>query len=107
MMAVIQIQADRFREMTNQEMPVLVEFWAPWCIYCRRISAAYEKVAEQNEGKLAVAKVNIDDAPQIAEQEQIELVPTLVLYQNGEALGSVVAPESKAKIDAFIAETLP
>ena len=107
MMAVIQIQADRFREMINQEMPVLVEFWAPWCIYCRRISAAYEKVAEQNEGKLAVAKVNIDDAPQIAEQEQIELVPTLVLYQNGEALGSVVAPESKAKIDAFIAETLP
>ena len=107
MMAVIQIQADRFREMTNQEMPVLVEFWAPWCTYCRRIGAAYEKVAEQNEGKLAVAKVNIDDAPQIAEQEQIELVPTLVLYQNGEALGSVVAPESKAKIDAFIAETLP
>ena len=107
MMAVIQIQADRFREMTNQEAPVLVEFWAPWCTYCRRISAAYEKVAEQNEGKLAVAKVNIDDAPQIAEQEQIELVPTLVLYQNGEALGSVVAPESKAKIDAFIAETLP
>ena len=107
MMAVIQIQADRFREMTNQEMPVLVEFWATWCTYCRRISAAYEKVAEQNEGKLAVAKVNIDDAPQIAEQEQIELVPTLVLYQNGKALGSVVAPESKAKIDAFIAETLP
>ena len=107
MMAVIQIQADRFREMTNQEMPVLVEFWAPGCTYCRRISAAYEKVAEQNEGKLAVAKVNIDDAPQIAEQEQVELVPTLVLYQNGEALGSVVAPESKAKIDAFIAETLP
>ena len=107
MMAVIQIQADRFREMTNQEMPVLVEFWVPWCTYCRRISAAYEKVAEQNEGKLAVAKVNIDDAPQIAEQEQVELVPTLVLYQNGEALGSVVAPESKAKIDAFIAETLP
>lgn len=107
MMAVINMHADRFREMTNQETPVLVEFWAPWCTYCRRISAAYEKVAEQNEGKLTVAKVNIDDEPQLAEQEQIELVPTLVIYQNGAALGSVVAPESKAQIDAFIAEALP
>ena len=85
---------------------MLVEFWAPWCTYCRRISAAYEKVAEQNEGKLVVAKINIDEEPQIAEQERIELVPTLVLYQNGVSLGSIVAPDSKAKIDAFITETL-
>ena len=106
-MALINMHADQFREMTKQEMPVLVEFWAPWCTFCRRISAAYEKVAEQNKGKLTVARVNIDEEPQIAEQEQIELVPTLVLYQNGAALGSVVAPESKAKIDAFIVETLP
>ncbi len=106
-MAVINIHADQFREMINQETPVLVEFWAPWCTYCRRINAAYEKTAEQNEGKLTVAKVNIDEAPQIAEQEQIELVPTLMIYQNGAALGSIVAPDSKAKIDAFIAETLP
>ena len=106
-MAAIHMNAEQFHERTSQPNPVLVEFWAPWCTYCRRISAAYEKVAEQNEGKLAVAKVNIDDEPQLAEQEQIELVPTLVIYQNGAALGSVVAPESKAQIDAFIAETLP
>ena len=106
MMAVINMHADRFREMTNQETPVLVEFWAPWCTYCRRINTAYEKVAEQNEGKLTVAKVNIDDEPQLAEAEHIELVPTLVLYKDGAPLGSIVAPDSKAKIDAFIAETL-
>lgn len=54
-----------------------------------------------------MAKVNIDEDPQLAAQEQIELVPTLVIYQNGTALGSIVAPASKAQIDAFIAETLP
>lgn len=105
-MAAINMNAEQFRQMTKQNEPVLVEFWAPWCTYCRRISAAYEKVAEQNEGKLAVAKVNIDDEPQLAEAEHIELVPTLVIYKNGVPLGSIVAPDSKAKIDAFIAETL-
>ena len=105
-MAAINMHADQFREMTKQDAPVLVEFWAPWCTYSRRISAAYEKVAEQNEEKLTVAKVNIDEEPQLAEQEHIELVPTLVIYKNGAPLGSIVAPESKAKIDAFIADTL-
>ena len=105
-MAAINMHADQFREMTKQDAPVLDEFWAPWCTYCRRISAAYEKVAEQNEGKLTVAKVNIDEEPQLAEQEHIQLVPTLVIYKTGAPLGSIVAPESKAKIDAFIADTL-
>ena len=105
-MAAMNMNAEQFRARVQEENPVLVEFWAPWCTYCRRISAAYEKVAEQNEGKLAVAKVNIDDEPQLAEAEHIELVPTLVIYKNGAPLGSIVAPDSKAKIDAFIAETL-
>nr|WP_297177529.1 thioredoxin family protein [uncultured Agathobaculum sp.] len=105
-MAAIHMNAEQFHERTSQPNPVLVEFWAPWCTYCRRINTAYEKVAEQNEGKLTVAKVNIDDEPQLAEAEHIELVPTLVLYKDGAPLGSIVAPDSKAKIDAFIAETL-
>ena len=106
-MSMIKITGDNFKaNVLEGDKPALVEFSAPWCTYCRRISAAYEKVAEQNEGKLAVAKVNIDDEPQLAEQEHIELVPTLVIYKNGAPLGSIVAPESKAKIDAFIADTL-
>ena len=86
--------------------PVLVEFWAPWCVYCRRIAPALDKVAQQYAGKVTVAKVNIDDEPILAAREQIEVIPTLIIYQNGEALGSIVAPESKARIDEFILENL-
>lgn len=86
--------------------PVLVEFWAPWCVYCRRIAPALDKVAQQYAGKVMVAKVNIDDEPLLAAREQIEVIPTLIIYQNGQALGSIVAPESKARIDDFILENL-
>lgn len=86
--------------------PVLVEFWAPWCVYCRRIGPALDKVAQQYEGKLMVGKVNIDEEPLLAHNERIEVIPTLILYQNGEALGSIVAPESKARIEEFILDTL-
>ena len=93
-------------QVRNGSEPVLVEFWAPWCVYCRRIAPALDKVAAQNEGKLKVAQVNIDDEPVLAAQEQIEVIPTLIIYQNGQALGSIVAPESKARIDDFILENL-
>ena len=85
--------------------PVLVEFWAPWCVYCRRIAPALEKLAAQQE-HLVVGQVNIDEEPVLAGREHIEVIPTFVLYENGEALGSIVAPESKARIEEFIRETL-
>ena len=86
--------------------PVLVEFWAPWCVYCRRIAPALGKVAQQYEGRLQVGQINIDDEPQLAQAERIEVIPTLVLYHKGEVLGSIVAPESKARIEEFIEENL-
>ena len=85
--------------------PVLVEFWAPWCVYCRRIAPALEKLAQQQEN-LIVGQVNIDEEPLLANREHIEVIPTFLLYENGQALGSIVAPESKARIEEFIRETL-
>ena len=80
-------------------------FWAPWCVYCRRIAPALDKLADQRSD-LVVGQINIDEQPLLAAKEQIEVIPTLILYKNGEALGSIVAPESKARIEEFIAETL-
>ena len=90
----------------ESEKPVLVEFWAPWCVYCRRIAPAYDKIAEQYADKLVVGKINVDDVPELAEREGIEAIPALLLYKNGEVVGSIVAPDSKARMEAFIEEHL-
>lgn len=99
------------REMFNKEVKeegkmVLVDYWAPWCGYCRRISPALDKVAEQYADKIAIAKVNIDEAPELAQQEQIDVIPTMVIYKGGKVLGDIVAPDSKAKIESFINQYL-
>ena len=88
------------------DKPVLVEFWAPWCVYCRRITPALHKIAEQYADSLTVGQVNIDEEPELANSERIEVIPTLVLYRGGKAIDEVVAPESKAAIEAFLQKNL-
>ena len=105
-MAAININKEQFQQLTQGDQPVLVDFWAPWCGYCRRIGPAFEKIAEDYGQKLVVAKVNIDEEAQLAQEQQIEVIPTLVLYRNGEAISSIVAPESKAMIEQFIRQAL-
>ena len=105
-MAAMNINKEQFDKAMESGKAILVDFWAPWCSYCRRIGPAYDKVAAQYAENLDVVKVNIDDEPLLANLERIEVIPTLVLYKDGKALGSIVAPESKAAIDAFIQEHL-
>ncbi len=103
---IMDIGKEEFRRLMEIDKPVLAEFWAPWCVYCRRISAAYDKIAEQYGDRLEIVKVNIDDEKQLAQQEQIDVIPTLMIYRNGKAVSSVIAPKSKAEIDSFIENAL-
>ena len=105
-MAAMNLNKEQLQQMMNGDKPVLVDFWAPGCGYCRRIGPAYDKIAEEYGDQLVVAKVNIDEEGQLAEAERVEVIPTLILYKNGKAVDSVVNPGSKAAIDQFIQEAL-
>ena len=105
-MSAINMNKAQFEQSMHEEKPVLVDYWAPWCVYCRRIAPAYEKIAEEYGDQLVIGKVNIDEESQLAEAEKIEVIPTLVLYRGGKAVDSIVAPDSKAAIERFIQTTM-
>lgn len=101
-MAAMQIHDTQFQQWMQEGKTVLVDYWAPWCGYCRRIGLTYDKIAEEYGDKLVVAKINIDEEPQLTEAQGVDVIPTLVLYKNGQAVSRVVAPKSKAAIDEFL-----
>lgn len=106
-MSAIQLNADTFRtQVLEQKQPALVEFMAPWCVYCRRIGPAFDKIAQEKGPDLLVGKLDIDDQPRLADRYQVEVVPTLLFFKDGEPVGRIVAPDSKAKIDAFLEQYL-
>lgn len=91
----------------NGNQPVLVAFCASDCGYCRRITPALKRLADRKRGQLGIGVLDIYMEPGVFRQEEIEVLPTLVLYRGGEVLGSIVGPDSEDVIEEFLEETLP
>ena len=79
-------------DVLHADKPVLVDFWAQWCPYCRRVAPAFDKVGEQYADALIAGKINYDEEPQLIQRFGIDTIPTLLLFKNGEVIGSIVAP---------------
>lgn len=104
-MAVFDITKDNFEQkVLASPVLVLVDFWAPWCGYCLQLGPAVAQVAAEEEGRLAVGKLNIDDAPELAARYGISSIPTLILFKNGQACPPVVGPSGKGGIRAYLSE---
>ena len=89
------------REVLTSEVPVLVDFWAPWCGPCRMIAPVIEELAEDFEGKANICKVNTDEEQDIAVKFGIRSIPTIMFFKDGEMVDQVVGAQSK---DAFAAK---
>ena len=105
-MAAVNLNHDTFRQLLAGEKPALVEFWAPWCSHCVALEDAFNQIADEYAGRLAIGKINIDEWPELAEKYFIEYVPTLVIFSEGELVDFVISPGSRDAIAHFIEETL-
>lgn len=104
-MKPIDVTQQNFRETVLQnERPVLLDFWAPWCTHCVRLSPVLDQLAEELDGRLVVAKLNTDEAPILTQQFGINVIPALILFQGGNRSETLVNPPSKDAILDFLEE---
>jgi thioredoxin 1 len=93
-------------EVIESEVPVLVDFWAPWCGPCRMVAPVVEQIAEERGDQLKVVKMNIDENQDTAVQFNVLSIPTLILFRNGEAAKTVIGAYPKRKLEAELEPVL-
>jgi len=98
-MPIINVNQASFEaEVTQADLPVLVDLWAAWCGPCRAVAPIVEEIAEDFAGKAKIVKINIDENPAIAAKYNVMSIPTLLFFQNGEVQKQIIGLVSKAKI---------
>jgi len=98
-MAEITVTASNFKsEVLTSELPVLVDFWAPWCGPCRRVGPIVEEIANEFDGKVKVGKINVDEEGELAAEYGVMSIPTLMVFKNGAAVETAVGIRSKQDI---------
>ena len=102
-MSILNIDKKTFDEKMQNKSTILIEFWAPWCVYCKRIGPAFSKIAQQYEGKLEIGQVNIDEEPQLAVQFKAMTIPMLVVMDQGKVVTTSVGAKPKAAVKKLLA----
>lgn len=102
-MAIKQVTDDSFeRDVLKAETPVLVDYWAEWCGPCRMIAPVLEEVSRDYEGRLDIAKLNVDENAATAARYAVRGIPTLMLFRNGSMVASKVGALSRSQLTVFL-----
>lgn len=104
-MAELKITRENFEnEVMKSDIPVLIDFWAPWCGPCRMMGPIIEQLAEEYEGKAKVGKVNVDEEGELSQAFGVMSIPTIVLIKDGKVVKQAVGARPKAEVEAMLQE---
>ena len=102
-MAELKITRENFvNEVMKSNIPVLIDFWAPWCGPCRMMGPIMEQLAEEYEGKAKVGKVNVDEEGELSQAFGVMSIPTIVLVKDGKVVRQAVGARPKAEVEAML-----
>jgi thioredoxin 1 len=103
----VEVTDANFDEVLRNHPLVLVDFWAEWCAPCRKIAPILEELAQEYEGKLLVAKLDVDENPKTAMRYRVMSIPTVILFKNGQPVEVLVGAQPKRNFQAKLEKHLP
>lgn len=104
-MASVKVTDDSFADdVIGSETPVLVDFWAGYCAPCKQIAPALEEISDEFDGKMKVAKINIEEDPEVAAKFHVRGIPTMMIFKDGQVVATKVGAMTKRKLAEWVGE---